>query len=251
MTAPAFDAIKSSYSKLWSTMSADPARAAAVTQIAIRLLAHKSQYQAVASKTGVPWFVIAALHNRESGADFKTYLGNGEPLNRVTRLVPKGRGPFPSWDAGAIDALKIDGLNKVTDWSPERICYECEKFNGFGYRNHGINSPYLWSFSNHYTRGKYIADGEFSTVAVDQQCGTMPVVKRLMELDTTAAKPLPPKPQLPSAKKTGLFVVIVAACAGTAHWFGAHPKVIVGVVLFAVIAAAVGWAILRNRKAEP
>jgi lysozyme family protein len=26
----------------------------------------------------------------ESGADFATYLGNGEPLNRVTQLVPKG-----------------------------------------------------------------------------------------------------------------------------------------------------------------
>jgi lysozyme family protein len=40
--------------------------------------------------TGVPWFVVAALHERESGADFATYLGNGEPLNRVTQLVPKG-----------------------------------------------------------------------------------------------------------------------------------------------------------------
>jgi peptidoglycan hydrolase-like protein with peptidoglycan-binding domain len=49
-----------------------------------------------------------------------------------------------------------------------------------------VKSPYLWSFSNIYSSGKYVADGRFSASAVDQQCGAMPVLKRIMELDASA-----------------------------------------------------------------
>jgi lysozyme family protein len=189
---PSFADLKSEYENLWAGMTIRPERAEAVTRIARKLIASRARYAAVAAKTRVPWFVIAALHNRESDADFSTYLGNGEPLNRVTRIVPKGRGPFGSWEAGAIDALALDGLDQVAvvvaDWTPARACYEIEKFNGFGYRNHhpAVKSPYLWSFSNQYSRGKYVADGRFDAGAVDAQCGAMPIVKRIMELDATA-----------------------------------------------------------------
>ena len=186
--AQSFEQLKSEYADLWQRMEVRPDRASAVNQIANRLIGSKPRYQEVARTSGVPWFVIAALHNRESDANFNTYLGNGEPLNRVTRLVPRGRGPFATWEAGAIDALQIDGLERVRDWSPERACYEIEKFNGFGYRNNHpeVKSPYLWSFSNHYSSGKYVADGHFSSSAVDQQCGAMPIIKRIMELDPSA-----------------------------------------------------------------
>lgn len=132
-------------------------RTGAVDRIARKLLRHKGQYLLVYGKTGVPWYVIAALHNRESDADFTTYLGNGESLNRVTHLVPKGRGPFASWESGAIDALALDGLDQVKEWTvaappsasegparqfnAARACFEIEKFNGFGYRKRGILSP--------------------------------------------------------------------------------------------------------------
>ena len=175
--APRFEDLRSDYANLWQRMEVQPDKVQAVNAIANRLLGSKSVYQKVSQTTGVPWFVIAALHNRESDADFDTYLGNGEPLNHVTRLVPKGRGPFPTWEAGAIDALDLDRLNQVTDWSPERACYEIEKFNGFGYRAKGVNSPYLWSFSNNYQSGKYVADGVFNPSAVDRQCGAMPIIK--------------------------------------------------------------------------
>jgi lysozyme family protein len=120
--APRFEDLRSDYASLWLRMEVQPDKVQAVNAIANRLLGSKSVYQKVSQTTGVPWFVIAALHNRESDADFDTYLGNGEALNHVTRLVPKGRGPFPSWEAGAIDALDLDRLNLVTDWSPERHC---------------------------------------------------------------------------------------------------------------------------------
>jgi lysozyme family protein/peptidoglycan hydrolase-like protein with peptidoglycan-binding domain len=184
--APRFEDLRSDYADLWRRMEVLPDKVQAVNTIANRLMGFKSLYQQVSQATGVPWFVIAALHNRESDADFDTYLGNGEPLNRVTRLVPKGRGPFPSWEAGAIDALDLDRLNQVSDWSPERACYEIEKFNGFGYRAKHVNSPYLWSFSNNYHGGKYVADGVFNPSVVDRQCGAMPIIKQIMAFDPAA-----------------------------------------------------------------
>src|SRR5262249_44802043 len=158
-----FADLKSEYENLWATMKIRPERAAMVDAIARKLIGRKARYQAVEDETGVPWFVIAAVHNRESDADFDTYLGNGEPLDRETRLVPKGRGPFESWEEGAVDALELDHLDEVEDWTPARACYEIEKFNGFGYRNNHptVKSPYLWSFTDHYTSGKYVGDGRF------------------------------------------------------------------------------------------
>jgi len=53
------------------------------------------------------------------------------------------------------------------------MLYEFEKWNGFGYRLYHpkVLSPYLWGFSNHYTSGKYTADGKFDESAVSTQCG--------------------------------------------------------------------------------
>jgi peptidoglycan hydrolase-like protein with peptidoglycan-binding domain len=48
-----------------------------------------------------------------------------------------------------------------------------------------VKSPYLWSFSNNYECGKYVADGRFDAGAVDRQCGAMPILKRMMELDSS------------------------------------------------------------------
>jgi len=149
------------------------------------------RYRAVSAATGVPVILLATLHNRESDANFNTYLGNGEPLNRVTRLVPKGRGPFPSWEAGAKDALHIDRLDEVKDWSWAKALYYGELWNGFGPRNHGIYTGYLWAGTNHYTRGKYVADGVWDPGHVDEQLGIVPLMKRLAELDASLDLPGP------------------------------------------------------------
>jgi len=97
---------------------------------------------------------------------------------------PKAGRPPYTWEVSAADALRYDGLDKVTDWSPERVAYELEGYNGWGYRlyRRGMPSPYLWSFSNHYTRGKYSADGKFDPALVSQQCGAMLILKRILEM---------------------------------------------------------------------
>src|SRR2546421_7580255 len=65
----------------------------------------KARYQAVEAKTGVPWFVIAVIHERESSQDWTGSLAQGDPWNRVSVHVPAGRGPFKSWEEAAVDAL--------------------------------------------------------------------------------------------------------------------------------------------------
>lgn len=178
-----FEALQGEYGRLWDRMEVRPEKLGAVQAIASRLSAHKARYQIVEQQTGVPWFVVAAWHNRESDADFGTQLAQGDPLHQVSTHVPAGRGPFNTWEESAFDALvSLKQLNAVRDWSPAMICFQTERYNGFGYRNNHpeVNSPYLWSFTNHYERGKYIADGQFSSEAVDKQCGAIPIMKQLM-----------------------------------------------------------------------
>ena len=73
--------------------------------VAKRLVAAKSRYQAVAARTGVPWFVIAVIHERECSQSWAGSLAQGDPWNRVSVHVPAGRGPFTSWEDAAVDAL--------------------------------------------------------------------------------------------------------------------------------------------------
>src|SRR5262245_66638906 len=74
------------YAQQWDRMKIRANREAEFERIAKRLISHKERYQKVEKDTGVPWWMIAVLHLRESDANFNTYLGNGEPLNRRTRL---------------------------------------------------------------------------------------------------------------------------------------------------------------------
>lgn len=177
----------SDYLGKWQSMTIRPNRLAAVQEIAHGIISNKSRYQSVERISGVPWYVTGVLNKRESDEDFDTYLGNGQSIHRKTTIVPAGRGPFSTWEAGALDALAYDGLDKIRNWPIDRIAYECERFNGFGYRIYhpSVPSPYLWSFSNHYVAGKYVGDGNWSARAIDQQCGVMPMLRVMADMDST------------------------------------------------------------------
>lgn len=173
------------YAQQWDEMKINSSRLGEMTRLAQFALDHKPQYVAVESATGVPWWLIAVLHRRESDADFSTYLGNGDPLNRPTRNVPAGRGPFSSFLAGAIDALKQDGLSSVIDWRLEKALYYCELFNGAGYDNRGLPSPYIWGGTNQQHAGKYVSDGVWSSTTMDSQPGCAPILAMIANLDKT------------------------------------------------------------------
>jgi len=57
-----------------------------------------------------------------------------------------------------------------------------------------VKSPYLWSFSNHYLKGKYVADGKWDPNAVSQQAGAMVILRRLAGAGEIRLMQPPPVP---------------------------------------------------------
>jgi lysozyme family protein/peptidoglycan hydrolase-like protein with peptidoglycan-binding domain len=188
-----FQQFKAGYENNWQNMQIRPPRVAEAKKEASRLLNNKSVYQKIEIITHVPWWFIGLCHDRESGFNLNTYLGNGQPLDRVTTIVPKGRGPFVGPDAfvdGAVDALRLEHFVGATDWSIARTLFRLEGFNGYGYHSRGVNSPYLWSGSTAYgppeeRAGKFVADGVFDPNKIDPQLGVAVVLKELMGLDNS------------------------------------------------------------------
>lgn len=171
------------------------------TPIARRLVAFKSRYQNVSIKTGVPWPVIAVIHQRESSQNWGRSLAQGDPWDQVSIHVPKGRGPFNSWEDAAIDALVNchPYLARTKDWSIGGLLARLEQYNGIGYAARGRPSPYLWAGTNQYASGKYVADGVYDPDHVDTQPGCAGLILAMIALDPTitfirgtpAAEPAP------------------------------------------------------------
>lgn len=187
--APPFQSVKDQYIKQFDEMIVRSAHVGRVKWHVDRLLKNRARYESLTAETGVPWFVVGAIHALEASFNFLSHLHNGDvPLDRVTRHVPANR-PRPweppfTWERSAADALRYEKLANLTNWSLPWTLYRLEKYNGFGYRSKGINSPYLWSFSNHYTAGKYIKDGTWSPTAVSQQCGAAVMLHELARRGT-------------------------------------------------------------------
>ena len=208
---PSFESMKTGYANMWA--SAKVKRRATVEKVARGILVNRGKYEAVAHETGVPWEWIACVHHRESSGSFAGVLHNGQRIigaGRKTTLVPKGRGPFETWEAAAIDALKLKGLHKIADWSIPRMLFQFEDYNGWGYFNYRkVNSPYVWAATSHQQPGKYVADGEWDATATDKQLGCAAILKVLYELEgvkeppkpsTHAPKPAPaPSPDKPAS----------------------------------------------------
>jgi lysozyme family protein len=118
------------------------------------------------------------------GFNFEGHLHNGDPIDAKTVRVPKDRPPFDNWDwaSSARDALTMKGFDKWNEWSVAGTLYQWERYNGFGYRKFHpeTKSPYLWSYSNHYTQGKYIADGKWSATHVSKQCGAATILRAMV-----------------------------------------------------------------------
>lgn len=168
-------------------------RSTPINAQAAKIIANRSRYELVAKATGVPWDVIGVIHYRESSNHFAGVLHNGEKIigtGKKTTLVPKGRGPFSTWEQAAIDALANchPYLAKQKDWSLGITLDLLEAYNGLGYRNKGLPSPYLWAGTDQYQKGKYVADGKFDPNHVDQQLGVAAI---LMKLRDGAAAPAP------------------------------------------------------------
>lgn len=183
-----FEALAAEYKDMYEKCTILPEHRNEVTQIVSAIKKNQSRYEYVASFVpSVPTYVIGIIHSLECSLSFNLHLHNGDPLSRRTVNVPAGRPIFGNppftWDESAIDALMFSGLDTWTNWSPEGTAYSLEgHINGFGYRKYtNIKSPYLWSFTNLYIKGKYDVDGHFNPSLVSTQCGGMAILKEIMK----------------------------------------------------------------------
>jgi lysozyme family protein len=167
---------------------------------------HKSRYQAVSAKTGVPWAVVAVIHERECSQDWTGSLAQGDPWDKVSIHVPAGRGPFKSWEDAAIDALNncAPYAARNEDWSIGGLLTKLEEYNGLGYAARGVPSPYVWSGTDQYRSGKYIRDGVYDPNAVDSQLGCAGLLMAMVALDRDIdlGPKIPPATALPSTSKS-------------------------------------------------
>ena len=141
---------------------------------------NKDKYEEVAKRTGVPAELIAAIHWRESSGDFTTYLHNGEKLGQTTTLVPEGiYFGADQWTEAAVDALQRQGCSDLNGNDLNDVLDFAERYNGLGYRNKGVASPYVWAGTTNYHGGKYVADGVYDPNHYDQQLGVAVMMKSI------------------------------------------------------------------------
>jgi lysozyme family protein len=197
MAAQLTTKLRGEYQLLYESCAIRPERQASADAIARKIRANQPRYEAVGGPLGIPWYAVGLIHAMEASLNFGAHLHNGDPLTARTVHVPAGRPttgkpPF-TWEQSATDALVEQGFGAWKDWSVPGILFKLEGYNGFGYRQYhpDVLSPYLWSFSNHYTRGKYVGDGTFSATAISAQCGAAVLLKLL--LDAVASVPAGPR----------------------------------------------------------
>jgi lysozyme family protein len=180
-----FASLKSEYAALFESAALRADHAETIDWHHKMLLEARPRYEKLGSEVAVPWYFIGMIHGLEASFNFRAHLHNGDfPLTKRTRQVPAGRPliwlPPSDWESSAKDALKLLGFTNQSDWSLERTLYRLEAYNGFGYRRVRVATPYLWSFSSHYEKGKFVADGRWNPIARSHQCGAATVLKALV-----------------------------------------------------------------------
>lgn len=224
----------------WDNCHVPADKGPAFKSVADRIMANKSVYQDIEKETGVPWWFIGIVHYRESNLDMKTNIANGQRYDRKTTIVPKGRGPFKSFKEAAIDALVncAPYAAKNKDWSVGAALTMFEKYNGMGYANKGIPSPYVWAGTDQYVSGKYVSDGVFDPNHVDTQLGCAGVLKFLGVFSNNAA--------VATGASTAIVVAGGTALATTPshHW-----PMIIGVTVIALALAGLAYLIYEYENA--
>jgi hypothetical protein len=71
--------------------------------------------------------------------------------------------------------------SQTKDTSALATYAEC--YNGLGYHNHDRASPYVYSGTDKYSKGKYVSDGNYSKNTVDQQLGVMTMLGSIDGMD--------------------------------------------------------------------
>ncbi len=145
----------------------------------------RKRLRKVEEASGAPWWLVGVIGVMETGLSFTSHLHNGDPLSAPTVNHPPNRPTNwragMSWEDSAIDAVTTPphDLRAIDDWTIGATLRLLEKYNGFGYRNRGHWSPYLWSGSTSYEAGKFSSDGKFDPNLVSKQVGAAVLIARM------------------------------------------------------------------------
>jgi len=186
--------LKPEYQKLWNRCEIKRDNLNLTQDIVATIRTNRGRYEALQRKLNVPWYFIGVIHNMESFLKFTRHLHNGDSLKKRTFNVPLGRpiadpingwGVGYTWEESAIDALILHEFDRVKDWSLAAQLWQIEQYNGFGYRQYHpeVLTPYLWSGTNLYTKGKYTSDGQWDGDAVSAQIGVAALLKILLTVE--------------------------------------------------------------------
>lgn len=184
--------LKPEYQRLWDSCEIKPDKLSSTQNVVAKISANRPCYEGLQQKINVPWYFVAVIHNMESSLNFNKHLHNGDSLKKRTVNEPSSRplaDPIKGWQVGyiweesAIDALKMKEFDRVKDWSLPAQLWQLERYNGVGYRKYHpeVLTPYLWSGTNHYNKGKYVADGKWDANAVSEQIGVAALLKVLIK----------------------------------------------------------------------
>lgn len=131
--------------------------------------------------TGLPWALVLAISWQESTCNDMSTIANGQRWDKVTTLVPKQEGPYGSWAEAAkhsIDDHNRNNRHIIPDmlWTPSKCLFYAESWNGWAYYRRGLNSPYICTFTNFETPGRYVGDGQFDPKARGANAGVLAVL---------------------------------------------------------------------------
>ena len=221
-------ALKAVNAHRWANMHLRADKLGAFHATAVRLCTadSRARYQGVTDRLvelgktdpkiqDVPWWFIAVVSEREYGGPprWDRQLGQGDPLHEVSRHVPSGMGPYlihdgdttpgnDSWTRCCVDVLVNSAPYAAhwTDWTAGGVLTLWEEYNGLGYAARGVPSAYVWSGTDQYVSGKYIADHVYRASAIDVQEGCAPILAMMMALDPSIKfSDEPPEPALANA----------------------------------------------------
>jgi lysozyme family protein len=190
------------YASLLGQMKIRPERQREFENVGDKLVGfvQADRYQPVTDTLGIPQIFIAPSFEREASSNFNLSPAQGDPWREVSRHVPRGLGPYVSWLAAALASYRLNHLDRVgaANWLWALLAYYFELFNGFGYRRHGIHSPYLFGGTNLYTRGKFILDGVFDATHEDEQLGCLAMALVMTQMMPALQIPGLPVPTMPA-----------------------------------------------------
>jgi lysozyme family protein len=176
--------LRQEYRQRFDAAKVLPARQDTVAQSVRKILANRARYERITRSMTMPWYFLAIIHGMEADFRFDAHLHNGDPLAARTVRAPAGRpkqgAPPFTWEESAMDAIAANRYDKWNDWSVAGMLVAWERYNGMGYRHHGIHSPYVWACTDLHAKGRYVADGKFEANAESKQCGAVAMLKGLI-----------------------------------------------------------------------